>query len=68
MSNVRRIFVEKKPAFAIQAKELQTEIRSYLGIQTVTGVRVLTRYDVEHISDQTYQKALKTVFSEPPEL
>ncbi len=66
MSNVRRIFVEKKPAFAIQAKELQTEIRSYLGIQTVTGVRVLTRYDVEHISDQTYQKALKTVFSEPP--
>lgn len=66
MSKVRRIFVEKKPAFAIQAKELQTEIRSYLGIQTVTGVRVLTRYDVEHISDQTYQKALKTVFSEPP--
>lgn len=66
MSNVRRIFVEKKPAFAIQAKELQTEIKSYLGIQTVTGVRVLTRYDVEHISDQTYQKALKTVFSEPP--
>ena len=66
MSNVRRIFVEKKPAFAIQAKELQTEIRSYLGIQTVTGVRVLTRYDVEHISDQTYQKALRTVFSEPP--
>ncbi len=66
MSNVRRIFVEKKPAFAIQAKELLTEIKSYLGIQTVTGVRVLTRYDVEHISDQTYQKALKTVFSEPP--
>lgn len=66
MSNVRRIFVEKKPEFAIQARELQTEIKSYLGIQTVTGVRVLTRYDVEHISDQTYQKALKTVFSEPP--
>ena len=50
MSNVRRIFVEKKPAFAIQAKELQTEIRSYLGIQTVTGVRVLTRYDVDRKS------------------
>ncbi len=66
MSKVRRIFVEKKPAFAIQAKELLTEIKSYLGIQTVTGVRVLTRYDVEDISDQTYQQALKTVFSEPP--
>ncbi|MCI9491773.1 MAG: phosphoribosylformylglycinamidine synthase [Lachnospiraceae bacterium] len=66
MSNVRRIFVEKKPDFAIQAKELQSEIRSYLGIQSVTRVRVLIRYDVEHISEETYQKALFTVFSEPP--
>ena len=66
MSNVRRIFVEKKPAYAIQAKELQSEIESYLGIQTVTRVRVLIRYDLEHISEDTYQKALKTVFSEPP--
>ncbi len=66
MSSVRRIFVEKKPDFAIQAKELQSEIRSYLGIQSVTGVRVLIRYDVEHISEETYQKALFTVFSEPP--
>ncbi len=66
MSNVRRIFVEKKPAFAIQAKELQSEIKNYLGIQAVTGVRVLIRYDMEHISEETYQKALATVFSEPP--
>ena len=66
MSDVRRIFVEKKPDFAIQAKELQSEIRSYLGIRTVTGVRVLIRYDVEHLSEETYQKALATVFSEPP--
>ncbi|NBH15231.1 phosphoribosylformylglycinamidine synthase [Lachnospiraceae bacterium] len=66
MSSVKRIFVEKKPAFAIQAKELQSEIRSYLGIKTVSGVRVLIRYDMEHISEETYQKALMTVFSEPP--
>ena len=66
MSNVRRIFVEKKPAFAIQAKELQSEIRNYLGIQDVSGVRVLIRYDMEHISEETYRKALVTVFSEPP--
>ncbi|EOT27075.1 phosphoribosylformylglycinamidine synthase [Eubacterium sp. 14-2] len=66
MSNVRRIFVEKKPDFAIQARELQSEIRSYLGIQSVTGVRVLIRYDVEDISEETYRKALATVFSEPP--
>ncbi len=66
MSNVRRIFVEKKPDFAIQAKELQSEIKNYLGIQGVTRVRVLIRYDLEHISEETYQKALATVFSEPP--
>lgn len=66
MSNVRRIFVEKKPDFAVQAKEMLSEIKSYLGIQSVTGVRVLIRYDVEHISEETYQKALAAVFSEPP--
>lgn len=66
MSNVRRVFVEKKPAFAIQAKELLSEIKSYLGIETVTNVRVLIRYDIEHVSEETYQKALRTVFCEPP--
>ncbi len=66
MSNVRRIFVEKKPDFAVQAKEMLSEIKSYLGIQSVTGVRVLIRYDVEHISEETYQKALAAVVSEPP--
>ncbi|MCI9417665.1 MAG: phosphoribosylformylglycinamidine synthase [Eubacterium sp.] len=66
MSNVRRIYVEKKPAFAVQAKELWEEIKSYLGIKSVEGVRVLIRYDVENISDATYEKAVRTVFSEPP--
>ena len=66
MSNVRRIYVEKKPAFAVQAKELWAEIKSYLGIKSVEGVRVLIRYDVENISDATYEKAVRTVFSEPP--
>ncbi|MBS6396898.1 MAG: phosphoribosylformylglycinamidine synthase [Clostridiales bacterium] len=65
-SMVRRVFVEKKEAFAVKAKELQEEIRSYLGIQTVTGVRVLIRYDVENITDETFEKACRTVFSEPP--
>ena len=63
---VRRIFVEKKEAFALRAKELQEEIKSYLGIQTVTGVRVLIRYDVENITEETFEKACCTVFSEPP--
>ena len=66
MSNVRRVYVEKKPAFAVKAKELQAEIKSYLGISSVKGVRELIRYDIENISEETYQKALVTVFSEPP--
>ncbi len=66
MSNVRRVYVEKKPAFAVKAKELQAEIKSYLGISSVTGVRELIRYDIENISEETYKKALVTVFSEPP--
>lgn len=66
MSNVRRVYVEKKPDFAVKAKELKHEIKHYLGIETVTAVRVLIRYDIENISEETYEKALKTVFSEPP--
>ena len=66
MSSVRRVYVEKKPEFAVQAKELRHEIHSYLGIPAVTGVRVLIRYDVENISDEVFEKACKTVFSEPP--
>ncbi len=64
--SVRRVYVEKKPDYAVKGKELLSEISSYLGIRTVTGVRVLIRYDVENISDETYELALKTVFSEPP--
>ena len=63
---VRRIYVEKKPEFAVKAKELWEEIRNYLGIRGVTGVRELIRYDMEHISEETYRRALGTVFSEPP--
>lgn len=66
MSKVKRVYVEKKVPYAVKAKELKHEISSYLGIKTVTGVRVLVRYDVENLSDETYQKALVTVFSEPP--
>ena len=66
MSSVKRIYVEKKTPYAVQAKSLAKEIKSYLGITTVTGVRVLIRYDVENISEETYKRALGTVFSEPP--
>ena len=66
MSAVRRIYVEKKEPFAVKARELREEIQNYLGITGVTKVRVLIRYDVENISDDVFEKALLTVFSEPP--
>ena len=65
MGNVRRVYVEKKPDFAVKANELRHEIKHYLGIG-VQQVRVLIRYDVENVSEDTYKKALQTVFSEPP--
>ena len=66
MSNVKRVFVEKKPEFAVAAKALRHEIRHYLGIRGVSGVRVLNRYDVEDLSDETFEKACRGVFAELP--
>ena len=65
MSKVKRVYVEKKPDYAVKAKELHEEIKNYLGIKA-EYVRVLVRYDIENISDETYSKALETVFAEPP--
>ncbi len=64
--SVRRIFVEKKPAYAVKAGELREELENYLGIHNVKNVRVLIRYDIENLSEETYKKALVTIFSEPP--
>ena len=62
---IRRVFVEKKRDFAIMAKELKEEMEKYLGIEP-GDVRALVRYDIENLSDETYEKARGTVFSEPP--
>ncbi len=66
MGKVRRVYVEKKDGFRVQAQELRHEISSYLGICDVEDVRVLIRYDVENISDETFKKACRGVFAEPP--
>ena len=66
MNQVRRLYVEKKPDYAVKAKELAEELQSYLFLNDIQGVRVLIRYDVENVSEETYQKAKGTVFSEPP--
>jgi phosphoribosylformylglycinamidine synthase len=66
MGNVKRIYVEKKEPFAVKAKELKEEIRSYLGISGVKDVRMFIRYDVEDLSEDTFEAACRIVFSEPP--
>ena len=66
MSMVKRIYVEKKAPYAGKAKELKSEIKGYLGIKSVEDVRIFIRYDVENVSDEVFEKACNTVFSEPP--
>ncbi len=66
MGNVKRIYVEKKEPFAVKARELKEEIQSYLNIAGVKDVRVFIRYDVENLSEDTFESACRIVFSEPP--
>ncbi len=66
MGKVRRVYVEKKPDFAVAAKQLSHELRHFVGIDGITGVRVLVRYDVSDLPDNVFEKAVRTVFSEPP--
>ncbi|MBQ6361989.1 MAG: phosphoribosylformylglycinamidine synthase [Lachnospiraceae bacterium] len=63
---VRRLYVEKKPDYAVAAAGLKSEITGFLGITSVESVRVLIRYDVENVSDETFEAAKGLVFSEPP--
>ena len=63
---VYRIYVEKKPGFDGEARQLQNELTSLLGIGGLTGLRLLNRYDVEGISEQLFRQCAGTVFSEPP--
>ena len=62
---VYRIFVEKKPALANEARSLQNELQSLLGIKELTSVRIINRYDVENIEKPLFDYAKSTVFSEP---
>lgn len=66
MSKVRRIYVEKKKPFAASAKEILNEAKGYLDIKGLADVRLLIRYDVENISDSTFEEAINGVFAELP--
>ncbi|MBU3819073.1 MAG: phosphoribosylformylglycinamidine synthase, partial [Candidatus Faecalibacterium intestinavium] len=63
---VYRIYVEKKPGFDGEARQLQNELSTLLGIRELTGLRLLNRYDVEGISEELFDQCVSTVFSEPP--
>ncbi len=63
---VYRIYSEKKPGLSPEAASVLSDLRSFLGIQALTGVRVLNRYDVEGIDKDVFDRARGVVFSEPP--
>ncbi|WP_294758256.1 phosphoribosylformylglycinamidine synthase [uncultured Gemmiger sp.] len=63
---VYRIYVEKKPGFDGEAKDLCRELKELLGITRLQNLRLVNRYDVEGIDEALFEKAIPTVFSEPP--
>ena len=66
MAQVRRIYVEKKPGFDVEARGMLEDLRENLSLGGLTNVRIINRYDIEGISDEEYAKARGLIFSEPP--
>ncbi len=64
-SSVRRIFVEKRPGFDLEAKALKKDLIESLHIKGIESIRILNRYDIEGIDYEVYKKVAQTVFSEP---
>ena len=62
---VYRVFVEKKPGLDLEARALLNDARTLLGIQGLRQVRLLNRYDAEGLSEELFEEAIRTVFSEP---
>lgn len=66
MENIRRIYVCKQNEFAIEARHLLKDLKENLGIGNLESIRIFHRYDVEGMTDQEFESAIPTVFSEPP--
>ncbi|MDE7372454.1 MAG: hypothetical protein K2N18_00150 [Clostridia bacterium] len=62
---VFRVFVEKREGLANEAKSLLNDVRGLLGIKELQKVRIINRYDAENITEELFDYAIKTVFSEP---
>jgi phosphoribosylformylglycinamidine synthase len=65
-NSVKRIFVEKKKGFDVEAQGLYRDLKDNLGIKELKSVRILNRYDVEGISDSEFESSKSIIFSEPP--
>ena len=63
--SVFRVYVEKRQGFDLEVKRMKKELQEFLHIEGVTDLRILNRYDIEHVSEDVYKKALNTIFSEP---
>ncbi|WP_102338457.1 phosphoribosylformylglycinamidine synthase [Collinsella provencensis] len=62
---VSRVYVEKKPGFDVEAQQLKNELRTILGIEGLSELRLINRYDVEGIDEELFARCVPTVFSEP---
>ncbi len=62
---VYRVYVEKKRGLADEAKSLKNDLKTLLGITALEDVRVINRYDAENITEELFDAAISTVFSEP---
>ncbi len=63
--SVFRVYVEKKKGFDVEAQRMKNELEQFLNIKSVKNIRILNRYDVEHVTKEVYEKARNTIFSEP---
>ncbi|PYG88455.1 phosphoribosylformylglycinamidine synthase [Ruminiclostridium sufflavum DSM 19573] len=66
MSTVKRLFVEKRQPYDVEAQGLLSDLKGTLGIKALEHVKIINRYDIEGISDEEYLMARNTIFSEPP--
>ncbi len=62
---IKRIFVEKKVGFDVEAKQLHADLTENLNLKNITNVRILHRYDTDHLSEAIYQRSIDTIYSEP---
>lgn len=65
MSNVIRLFVEKRKGFDVEASQMLWDLRHNLGLKCIEGLRLINRYDVAGLSREDFEKARGTIFSEP---